>query len=505
MVFYNGTESFARIVLCNLGLRRRLIRRLGIFRRAVRPVAVPRSEMRDRYTPQAPARLVKVREALSFIVRDAKLCEHGRIIRRAVAVSVQVGHAAGLAEYLDYAPVIGRHPQSLLAIVVSRRYGTTNRESKEVVHVLDNWLIELNVRRARGHGFISGYFRAIRIRARGRQLGGHRFWTVLSDCVLGDAYTKRADRLRTPIGHHQLRTRALREEQRCLARAVLIRHFAPLRYLERLRGRQVYLGHYRIDRYHHHARQPRIVSPQHVYLTLGGQVLLLGVVDGDAAAVYYDVEHPVLAGQRLAVFRVIQDSNPHSRQRIALAGRHLAAQHRDTRCLDSTRSHIGLDGVISCVDELGGTGNIRRNRRVQVCRHILRIGRQLAASVTAVRDPQRRVDAQLDVKRVDCPVGIDVGVTPADVDPERRVNSELHVKRVDRAVAVDVTRYLCSKLAREDDHERQTAYRYDEKSRALHEFPLPWKTTEVIAHQTQRMLPQGMPAVNQTMAVSHRS
>ena len=92
-------------------------RRDGVERRRVRPVVVVRREVLDLDAPQALAGVIERGEPLALGVGDAE-----PRVGAAVAVGVDLGEAAALADDGDHAAVRDRHPLARLAVVVAARH-----------------------------------------------------------------------------------------------------------------------------------------------------------------------------------------------------------------------------------------------------------------------------------------------------------------------------------------------------------------------------------------------
>ena len=132
---------------------------------------------------------------------------------------------------------------------------------------------------------------------------------------------------------------------------------------------------------HHDIGQPGVVLPGHVHLALDGQIARLRVDDGEqAAAVDRHVQHAVNAGRRGAELGMVQDGDGDSRDRLAVAVLHLAAQHRRPDRVDGARGHPLLDGIVARVEELRGGRQRGGDRRVHGRGHQAR-GRGRVVSV----------------------------------------------------------------------------------------------------------------------------
>src|SRR5687767_5774185 len=77
-----------------------------------------------------------------------------------------------------------------------------------------------------------------------------------------------------------------------------------------------------------------------------------GVVEGHVAAtVQGEIELAICSTQRLTELGMIQDGDPHARQRLAIPSEHPASDDGCTPRLDRTRHDTRLDWVVSAVEK----------------------------------------------------------------------------------------------------------------------------------------------------------
>ena len=149
------------------------------------------------------------------------------------------------------------------------------------------------------------------------------------------------------------------DQQRRAARAVAVGDRRALRDLELVVG-QVHAGDAVLVGDHDDLLDALELLRRDLELALGGHVALALERERDrAAAVDGDVEAAVGARGRAAELGVVDDRDPHTLDRRAVAARDLAAQDGRARGLDRARLDLLLDRGRARVEELGGVGDER--------------------------------------------------------------------------------------------------------------------------------------------------